>query len=350
MSRMVMMCMMILLSGIQFISAQESTLSELLERGEYVKIKSLANERLFADSSDLEAITTLAKVYEQEQNIAKAIKYNHLRWKQDSTNYLIARKLGQLYEDAEIYREATYFYRLAYDRNPLDFHTNKGLIQVLIAQESLIEADSLVNLALLTDSLNVAFLLADARIGYKLRDMPRTSGALVKAGHLTNLSNYFQRMLGYAFLQQDSVEQAIIYLTAALENDKNPEITYYYMALAYERKDDKEKALGYYNRAIEEGISKELGNYYFRRGQIYFLDKKYKLATAELETALNYEVNEAVCHYFLAVCYDNRYKDKTKAINHFDLAAKSQDFLNPDMRAYAKSRSIQLKEARHLRQ
>ncbi len=340
-----------LFTGLMQVCAQEQDeLSVYLERGEYLKIKSIADSRLAADSTDLMAISALAKVYESEQNIAKAIKYNTLKWRLDTTNYLVARKLGQLYEDAEIFKEALMFYGIAYRQNPEDFITTKGFCNVLISTENLGLADTILSTALINDSLNVAHLLNEARLAYKLRDMPRTSSALMKAGDLTNLSNYFQRMLGYALLQQDSTELAIRYLRYALENDRNPEVTYYYLALAYERKKDDQSALAYFDKAISEGISKDLGTYYFRKGQIFFFNKDYKNACLELEAALEHNVNKAICHYYLGVAYDNRYKNKAKAMHHFEKSTNESGFIGPEMRQYAEVRLLQLKEMRHQKQ
>lgn len=322
----------------------------LMERGEYKKAKDLATSNIQIDSLDLAAISCLARIYESEQNIARAIKYNTMKWKLDTTNYLVARKLGQLYEEAEITREALQFYNKAYQSNPEDFITIKGFVNILTLTDQLDIADSILRKGLERDSSNVAFLMAEGRLAYRMRDMVRTSEALLKAGYYTNLSNYYQRMLGYALLQQDSTDLAIRYLMGALETDKNPEITYYYLALAYERKKDDASAVGYYKKAIEEGVTKELGNYYFRIGQIQFLNKDYKSACKYLEESLSHDVNKALCHYFLAIAYDTRFTDKTKAAYHFDKSLKSSGIFDPQMKEYAQARLIKIKEITHQRQ
>ncbi|MBP7644389.1 MAG: hypothetical protein WAT92_08720 [Saprospiraceae bacterium] len=324
----------------------DSILLLYYDSGDFQLSKTYALDILKKDSLNQVSLGVLAQIYESEQNIAKAIKYHTIRFKQDSTNAKICRKLGQLYAEAEIFREAHFYYRLANKLNDRDMLAIKGLIDIYLITENLANADSLIIVGMEIDSNNVGLLLARARVSYKMKDMNVVVTALDKAGNMTNLNNYYLRMLGYANLQIDSLEKAVYYLKAALETDRNPEFTYYYLALAHERLNEPTIAANYYEEAIEAGISKELHTYYQRLGMLMVREEKYKEAYAYLSEALTLR-RDSISLYFMALTCDHRFKDKSKALTYFKELLNNPGNLDPAMLTYAKSRTQLLEEELH---
>jgi len=330
----------------QQVENHDSILMTYYESGDYQQSKTYALDILKGDSLNQVTLGVLAQIYESEQNIAKAIKYNSLRFKSDSTNAKICRKLGQLYAEAEIIREAQYYYRLANRLNSRDILAIKGLIDIYMLTENLTSADSLIAVGMEIDSSNVGLLLARARVSYKTKYMNQVVTALDKAGNMTNLNNYYLRMLGYANLQIDSLDKAVHCLRSALETDRNPEFTYYYLALAHERLKEPAITAKYYEEAIEAGISKELHTYYQRLGMLMVREEKYKEAYAYLSEALKLK-RDPISLYFMALTCDHRFKDKSKALTYFKEVLNNPGMLDNAMLSYAKARTQLLEEEMH---
>jgi len=97
----------------------------------------------------------LASVYEQEANVPKAIKYYNKLLEKDSLNAIYIRKLGQLYMKSNMVHDALPYFNKAYKLNPNDFHTVKGLVEILTAKKQIELADSILTEALIVDSTNI---------------------------------------------------------------------------------------------------------------------------------------------------------------------------------------------------
>ena len=179
----------------QNMPAIQDSMMQQYQLGNYKEGKDLAIQILTIDTSNEVAIDVLAKIYDSEQNTARAIKFYTLKFQKDTLDGNVARKLAQLYAEAEIFTEAIDFYKKALSLNDRDIVSIRGFSEVYFAVDALDYADSLCEKGLEIDSNNVGLLLIDARVSYKQRDMNRVISDLEKAGNLTNLSNYYSSTL-----------------------------------------------------------------------------------------------------------------------------------------------------------
>lgn len=325
---------------------KESVALASYKLGDFKMSKEVFLEVLGQDSIHKIALQNLARIYELEENVPKAIRcYNDLV-KQDTTNAIYYRKLGQLYAKAEFNIDAFDQFQKAYAINPKDFFTVKGMVEIHLADEEFQEADELLDTALAYDSTNIQLILMSARSSYIQKEFLETVEGLERLHGKLDLNNYYSKMLGFSYLQIDSIDRSILYLTKSLVNEKNPEYALYYLAIAHEEKEEYEQAIVYYEKAKQAGISKQIDNYYRSLGRLYKENNDLSAAIKNYEKAYEHS-KDPLLLFLLAQATDEYYKDKKVAIRYYRKFEKSEH-PNAEYKAYARQRRIYLKEQMHL--
>lgn len=299
------------------------------------------------DSLNQTALNAIASIFDQEQNSAKAIKYYNQLNQLNPGNAVYFRKHANQYKRGGMFNDAQRLYEKAYRLNQRDILTVKSLAEIRITLGEYAEADSLLHLAFDLDSTDVGLQLLSAKNYYRLKDYSATVRMLVKANISTGLDNYNMKMLGYSFMQIDSLDRAIFWLTQSLVNETNPEYAHYYLGNAYHKKEEVEYAKMHYEKAIEAGISKNMGKYHVSLAKIYEEEKNLSKAIKQYEKAYAYTKNPLYL-YQLALAADLYYADKTIAVRYYEKYMKS----GHDNSAYLKysfERSGYLREIAHLR-
>lgn len=297
------------------------------------------------DTNNMVAITQLATIYELDKNTPKAIKYYTKLTEKLPKNSLYFRKLAQQYNSAGLTIDAFKLFNQAYKLNSRDVFSIKGLAEIFIRNEQYIEADSIINIALEQDSTNISMHQLIAKSKYKQKDYDMTIDHLMRINRKVDLSPYFNKMLGYSFIQIDSFETAIYYLEKSLTDEGSKEYAHYYLAIAYENLDNDEYAEHHYHKALEEGVSTNVSNYHRSLAKIYNEDNKLKEAIPHYKDAYKYS-EDAVLLFYLAMASDKYYADPSIAINYYKKYISSghdnQEYLN-----YSKQRRLHLKETAH---
>ena len=289
----------------------------------------------------------LANLYEQEDNAPKAIKYYTKLTKLYPDNGLYFRKCGNLYDKAGEVKDAFYYLAKAHKLNSKDLSTIKSLAGMFIKNNQLPEADTILWKGLKYDSLNVGLMLLKATNSYKQKAYDSTSIILKKASGRVDLNNYYNKMLGYAYLQIDSFDRSIVYLERSLVNENNPESAHYYLATAYEKLEDIETSIYHFEKAIEAGISTNISVYHRNLARLHNDDKNLKPAIKHYEDAYRYNKDPLIL-FFLARATDVYYKDKNVAMRYYKRYYDSSDD-NVDYKTYAKERRQYLKEQQHFK-
>ena len=315
--------------------------------GDFSRAKIQYEKILEKDSLNTSSIVALSSIYDQELNSAKASKYYKLLNEIYPDNAVYYRKHGNQYFRTGYINDAYHLYQQAWELNPRDILTIKSMAEIHIAQGEYLESDSLLQIAFTLDSNNVSVLLLKAKNSYRLKNYEDAVVSLKKVNRATNLDNYFKKMLGYSFMQTDSLDKAIFWLQQSLENENNPEYAHYYLAKAYEAQDNEEFAIHHYDLAIASGISKNMATYHMNVGKIYEDQKDLKKAVKHYEKANTFGA-EPIVLYQLALAYDVLYADKSVAVRYFDKYLKSGDD-NIVFLEYALKRRDYLIEIAHLR-
>lgn len=313
--------------------------------GNFLETKNALLKAEELQNDNQKVMKLLANVYEQEENIPKAIKYYNRLLKQDSINSLYYRKLGQLYHKAEMYHDAFPYYAQAYKLNSNDFYTIKGMVDLLTGNKDFELADSILTEALLVDSTNIQFTLMSARSKYIQKDYQLTVDKIETLSGKLDLNNYYSKMVGFSYMQIDSLDKAIFYLSKSLVGESKPEHASYYLGIAYEKKGETELALEYYDKAREAGTSKDLDLYHHSMAKLYKEQNKLKEAIHHYTEATKHS-DDPVLIFLLAQVCDDYYKDKNIAIRYYKKYENSEHD-NASYKKFAKERRAYLKEIAH---
>lgn len=297
------------------------------------------------DSINKRALSQLASLYEQEQNTPKAIKYYTKLTKQYSDNPIYFRKLAKQYQGAGLKRDAIKYYQKAFAMNPKDQLTIKGLAELYLLEKELELADTLLWSGLANDSSNIHFnlLIANSKYRQKVYDSTVYYMEIIRGKY--DFRPHQNKMLGYAYLQVDSLDKSIRYLTKAINDPGTKEYAHYNLGVAYEKKDDMEYALHHYNEAVKAGISKDVDLYHRNVARLYSREEKLKEAIPHYKDAYKYGQDPLILFY-LARASDVYYKDKSIALRHYKNFIKSA-YDHPEYIEYSKERRRYLKEHIH---
>jgi tetratricopeptide (TPR) repeat protein len=297
------------------------------------------------DSNNVRSYIQLATIYEQQQRIPRAIKYYYILNKLLPDNPIYYRKNAQLFRTVKDTKEAFRLYALANKLNPRDILTLKGLAEICIMNDQMLMADSLIQCGLAVDDENISMHYLSAISKYKQKQYDSVTVILEGLRGQVDLDSYYNKLLGFSYLQIDSIDLAIQKLQLALVDEPDSEKLHFYLATAFEKKEQLEGALEHFEKAVEFGRSPDLDLYHRNVARIANNEKKYKKAIENYKDAYKYG-HDPVILYYLATISDTYYKDKSIAINYYKKYIKS-GHNHVEYIKYAKSRSTYLKEQRH---
>ncbi len=315
--------------------------------GDYQNAKIYYHHLEHYDSYQSDALVRLAAIYESQQNLPKAIKYNIALSKNFPNNPIYYRKLGSLYLMGNEQKQAMTSYQTAMQLNERDLLTIQGISELYISIDSLAMADSLLTKGLEIDSLNIGLSLLKSRVKYRQRAYNEVADILYKLTFATELNSYYNKLLGYSFMQIDSLDKAIYHLQKSLLNEGDPEYALFYLALAYEKKKDYDRADYYYGEALKEGISENMAHYHRGLARTNTIRGNYGEVLKQYGKSQAYE-QDADVYYYMANAAEQYYKDKSKAIKYY----QQYLYTNPQNATWvknAKDRIKALKEQRFMR-
>src|SRR5690606_32309 len=150
---------------------------------------------------------SLAYIYETEQNIPKAIRYNSALALMYPGDGQYIRKIAQLYISAQNPLEAEAAFTKALSMNRRDIAAWQGLGEVLMVMGNLPAADSAFVSAMEIDSQRLSLLLSYARLKYKRKEYSSVVDLLSKTEEQMDLPVHYQNMLAYAYIQTGDPEK-----------------------------------------------------------------------------------------------------------------------------------------------
>jgi tetratricopeptide (TPR) repeat protein len=310
-----------------------------------------ANAKLFyhklvqLDSNEIQAYVQLAAIYEQQLQIPKAIKYYTILNKKLPENPIYFRKNAHLYRSINYNNEAFLLYAQANTINPRDVVTLKGLAEICVDNDQLEMADSIIRSGLNLDEENISMYYILAKSKYKQKQYDSVTLILEGLRGRIDLNSYYNKLLGYSYLQIDSIDLAIQKLSLALVDEEESEKLHYYLASAYEKKNLLSGAMEHYEKAVLYGKSPDLDIYHRNTARIAHKEKQFKKAISHYRDAYKYSDDPLILYYLATIC-DTYYKDKSIAINYYNRYINS-GHSDPQYLEYAKNRSSYLKEIQH---
>lgn len=313
-----------------------------MQLGDYTLAKKYYHQLEVDSLYKIESISKLAIIYESQQNLPKAIKYYRAISMVYPENPIYLRKLGNLYLQGRETKQALESYQKAYQINPRDLLTIQGLTEFYLNGDDLGKADSLANNGIKIDSNNVGLLLLKSRIRYRARDYSTTAEILHKLTYQTELNNFYNKLLGYSFIQIDSIDKAIYHLQKSLLDENDPEYALFYLALAHEKKKEFSKAEWFFQEAAKAGISDNMSQYHRGLARIYTHQQAHSKVIDHYQKSLEYQADPEV-YFFMGNAAEQMSKRKNKAIQYYQQYLKS-GHKNDEWRRISTARIKVLKE------
>lgn len=341
------------LDGYQAYLSKDSSSIISLERGglsayklgDLVKARELLIALEARDSSHIVGLKTLAAIYEQQKNTPKAIKYyTRLTGLSPMDGYL-QRKLGQQYRNAGLNRLAFEHFNKASELNPRDMLAIDGLAELTMLEKKYPAADSILWKGLAMDSMHIDFNLLLATSKFRQKAYDSTAYYMMRIRGKIDFRPHQSRMLGYAFIQLDSLDLAIDYLSRAIMDEGTKEYAHYNLGVAYEKKLNTEFAIHHFNEALKAGISDNVDLYHRNLARLYNRSENLKAAIPHYKDAYKYGEDPIVLFY-LGRASDAYYADKDIAIRYYKKFVNS-GYDHEEYKTYAKDRARQLIELKH---
>ncbi len=307
--------------------------------------KEAFSQMLHVDSFHVQANLYMSLIYEAELNTPKAIFHMHMLTEIDSLNAYYYKKLGTLYLKTGLHREAKSYFVESLDRNRQDISTWQELVDIANGNKNWSEADSLASIVLEMDSMNIRGILSKARAKYGLKSYEEVAQCIEQTKGRLDISPYYQKILGYAYLQIDSLDKSIKTLENLLYREQS-EHTYYYLAMAHGKKENWEKASFYYEKAVNAGLSGNLVNYFSALAVCYKEQQNWPAALDAYDEAYYYDP-EPIHLLRKAQLAEWYYKDKAIAIRLYQ-KGMARDELPAGQVTFAKERIKALREIMHL--
>ncbi|MCB0634569.1 MAG: tetratricopeptide repeat protein [Lewinella sp.] len=313
------------------------------QSGRYPDALIFYNKVLALDSLNTNALSSIGSIYERTSNYRQAAQYYHQLIQIDTSNaYYYKRNAYVALRLNKVLQGVIYFLR-AHELNEADIETIDQLSNLYLTLNDLESAELMIRRGRNIDPNNVGLLYNQARLEQKRKNHEQVVEAIQKAMTQGDTSDYYQMMLGVAYIYLDSVDQAIEHLEAIVDRGKDSEYTHHYLGLAYRAKDENEKSIAHFEKAIELGISEKMADFQADLASVLVEQNDFRSAIEHYREALKYEPSaEHVFH--LARACDQYYKDKKIALKYYEQYLNSKD---QKFRTYTEQRIKQLKEFIH---
>lgn len=269
-----------------------------------------------------DAISNLAAIYESQQNLPKATHYYTILQRLHPENPLYLRKLGGLYVQNRQTIRALELYTKALQTNSRDIISIQSLSEIYLDTDNLSAADSMVNIGIKIDSAHFGLLLLKSRISYRSKDYTTTSKILSSLDTMMEISNYYIKLLGFSYLQIDSIDRAIYHLQKVLTAEHESEFTLYYLAMAHEKKHEYDRATIYYQDAAKAGLSQNMSQYHQGLARAYAHKKAYSKSLEHYRKSLEFGDNPEL-YFYMASTAEHLPKHNRKAIRYYQQYIKS---------------------------
>ena len=311
--------------------------------GRYGDAKIFYNKILSIDSTNAIALSSLGNIYEREYNYSEAAAYFQQLLQVDSTNSYYYKRNGRLALKQNNPIGALYFYLKAHQLNEADIEVIDQLSAIYLGMGQLDYAERMLDKGFNLDPKNIKLLYNKANLHNKRKEYTKVIEAVEGAMMQGDTSDYYQMMVGVAYVRVDSADEAIEHLQAIVDREKDTEHTHHYLGLAHFYKRDLEKAEEHLRKALEMGISEKMGIYHGDLANTLVAKDDYPGAIEHYQDAYRY--NPTPRYLFrLAQLSDSYYKDKKIALKYFDryLATTDEEF-----RAYSEQRARKIREYLH---
>ena len=190
------------------------------QSGRYPDAKLFYDQALKVDSTNTVVISALGALYEQELNYRKAFSYYQQLLQIDTTNGYFFKRNGYLaLRLGDPIAAAGYFLR-AYEISESDIEAMLQLTSIYLAVDQLEFAERMTKKVNFLDPNNIKYLHNQARLYQKQKDYEQVAFMVNRAMKNGDTTNYYQMLLGVAYVELDSLDEAISTLSQIIARKK----------------------------------------------------------------------------------------------------------------------------------
>ena len=296
-----------------------------MKLGDFNEAKFSYNSLLKKDSTNVYAWSNLGAIYEKELNYSKASDCYQELLVIDSTNSYYFRQNAFMSMRLKDPIRAIAYFSQAHDLNEKDLVVINELSSLLLQIRQAPTAEAIVSKGLKLAPDNLKLLYTKSDILHFKKEYDNVVSTISHAMSLRDTSQYYQKMIGAAYLHLEQFDSCIYHLDEIVRKREDSELTHYQLALAHKGLGNMEQSEKEYQAAIEKGISENVGVYFKNLALLLDEQNKLKEAIAAWKKAIEYSPDEETYLYFLARDCDNYYRDKKIARRYYRQYYETKD-------------------------
>lgn len=362
----------------------DSTQLEILQKQAYCNLKlgrlsqskKLYYSALQQNPESSEILLQIALIGEKENNYSEAFKFHQKLSQLDSTNTFYWKELARISSRMERSKEAISYLKKAVnlDDNDMESIASLANLYLNIPQDDL--AEPLIKKGFQLDSSSIKIRYLRSRLFYRNSDFKMVIKDILYVMSLGDSTAYYQRLLGTAYYQMDSIPQAIATFRRLITIGEDTEnvragLAFALLKLTENNQDILFEANRNFNQAINLGTSERISDYELGIADVYDKNGDYQVAINHLQTVINYRPKAV---FRLAEIYEKKKNDKEMALiyyqeyiracgkvkkpmadcNYIELATRRINNLNPKLKlelpkitAQKDSNEIEIDTVRH---
>ena len=233
-----------------------------MKLGDYNEAKFSYNSLLKKDSTNVNAWSNLGSIYEKELNYSKASECYQELLAIDSTNSFYYRQNAFTSLRLKDPMRAIAYFSQAHELNKKDLVVINELSSLLLQIRQAPTAEAIINKGLKLAPDNLKLLYTKSDILHHKKDHENVVSTITHAMSLRDTSQYYQKMIGAAYLHLEKFDSCIYHLNEIVRKREDSELTHYQLALAFKGIGDLTQSEIEYQAAIEKGISENVGIYF----------------------------------------------------------------------------------------